>query len=361
MAVLQEYKCPCCDGAIEFDSGTQKMKCPYCGTEFDVGTLEGYAENLKGDGEDSINWEQNSDNQWNEGEQERLLTYVCNTCGGEIIGDFTTAATSCPYCGNPVVMTGKLSGALKPDYVIPFKIDKNGAKEALKQHYKGKVLLPKVCKDENKIEEIKGIYVPFWLFDADTDAHIRYKGTKVRSWSDSDYNYTETRFYSITRGGNISFSNLPVDGSVKMQNELMESIAPYRFSEAVSFQSAYLAGYFADRYDVDAKDCIETANARIKNSTSDAFRNTVTGYSTVVAESANIKVKNGRTSYALLPVWILNTEWNGQKFRFAVNGQTGKVAGDLPMDKGAFWRWFAGLTVGVCAAVTGLMYLSWIM
>ncbi len=361
MATLQEYKCPCCDGAIAFDSESQKMKCPYCGTEFEVDTLKGYDENLKGDGEDSIKWDNTAGKEWSQGEEEGLRAYVCQSCGGEIVGDETTAATACPYCGNPVVMTGQLSGSLKPDLVIPFKLDKKEAKEALKLHYKGKVLLPKVFKDENKIEEIKGLYVPFWLFDADADAHIRYKGTKVRAWSDSNYNYTETRYYSITRGGNIGFEHIPVDGSKKMQDELMESIEPYNFSEAVDFQTAYLAGYFADKYDVSAEESIESANSRIKNSTSDAFRNTVLGYTSVITEATNIKIKNGKTSYALLPVWILNTEWKGQKFRFAINGQTGKVAGDLPMDKSAFWRWFMGLAGGISAAVLGLMWLFWLI
>jgi len=356
MAVLQEYKCPCCDGAISFDSGSQKMKCPFCGTEFDVETLIGYDEDLKKDGDDTITWS-STENTWREGEEDGLRVYVCNSCGGEIVGEETTASTSCPYCGNPVVMMGQLAGILKPDYVIPFKIDKEAAKKALLQHYEGKRLLPKVFRDQNKIEEIKGIYVPFWLFDANADAHIRYKATKVRAWSDSNYNYTETRYYSVTRGGSISFEKVPVDGSKKMQDELMESIEPYSFSEAVSFQTAYLAGYFADKYDVSAEETVSRANARIKRSTEEAFRSTVLGYTSVTAVSSNINMKDGKKLYALLPVWLLNTEWNGQKFTFAINGQTGRVAGKLPMDKNAFWRWLIGLGVGIGAAVFALAWL----
>ncbi len=361
MAVLQEYKCPCCDGAIAFDSESQKMKCPYCGTEFDVETIKDYDRNLGEDGEDDIYWEKSDAPEWQTGEQEGLKVYQCKSCGGEIITDETTAATECPYCANPVVMMGQLSGNLKPDYVIPFKLNKEEAKAALQRYYKGKTLLPKVFKAQNKIEEIKGVYVPFWLFDADADAHIRYKGTKVRSWSDSNYYYTETRFYSVIRSGNIGFRRIPVDGSEKMQDDLMESIEPYDFSEAVDFQTAYLAGYFADKYDIDSEASIERANIRIKNSTADAFRSTVIGYTTVTPEATSINIKSGKTSYALLPVWILNTEWNGEKYRFAINGQTGKIAGNLPMDKGAFARWFLGIMGGVAAAVLGLMWLFWML
>ena len=102
-------------------------------------------------------------------------------------------------------MMGQFAGALRPDYVIPFKLDKKAAKAALMKHYGGKRLLPKVFKDQNHIDEVKGVYVPFWLFDADADAHVRYKATRVRSWSDSNYNYTETSHYAVIRGGNIGF------------------------------------------------------------------------------------------------------------------------------------------------------------
>ncbi len=357
MAVLQEYKCPCCDGAIAFDSESQKMKCPFCGTEFDVETLRDYDKNLGEDAEDDINWKKNDSTQWSEGEEEGLRVYQCQSCGGEIIADDTTAATECPYCGNPVVVMGQLSGSLKPDLVIPFKIDKRQAKEILKSHYKGKPLLPKVFKSENKIEEIKGIYVPFWLFDADTNAHIRYKATRVNTWSDANYFYTRTKFYSVVRGGDLGFRNVPVDGSQKMQDDLMESIEPFNYSEAVDFQTAYLAGYFADKYDVDANTCVTRANTRIKKSTEEAFRRTVVGYTTVITEASNISVGSGRASYALLPVWILNTEWNGEKYRFAINGQTGKIAGNLPMDKGAFAKWFLGVTSCAAAITLGILWL----
>lgn len=150
-------------------------------------------------------------------------------------------------------MAGRLAGDLKPDYVIPFKLDKKAAKEGLSRHIKGKRLLPKIFKDQNHIDEIKGVYVPFWLFDTDAEAGIRYKATKVRSWSDSDYIYTETRHYSVIREGSLGFDNVPVDGSSKMEDALMESIEPFNFSEAVDFQTAFLSGYLADRYDISSE------------------------------------------------------------------------------------------------------------
>ena len=361
MAVLQQYKCPCCDGAIEFDSTLQKMKCPYCGSEFEMEALQAYDAELNRQPSENMTWDTAAGAQWQEGETEGLRVYTCNTCGGEIVADETTGASECPFCGNPVIMTGQFAGALRPDLVIPFKVDKNAAIAALQNHYKGKLLLPKVFKDENHIKEVKGLYVPVWLFDTDSDAYVRYHATRTRSWSDSQYNFTETNHFSLTRCGRIGFENVPVDGSTKMDDTLMESIEPYNIGDAVPFQTAYLSGYLADKYDVDAEASIARANERIKKSTENAFASSVQGYTSVIPESTTINLENGQARYALYPVWILTTQWNGQQFTFGINGQTGKIAGDLPMDKGSFWTWILGIAGGAAAAVFGLSYLLWLL
>lgn len=361
MSVLQEYKCPCCGGAIEFDSGVQKMVCPYCDNEFEMETLASFDEALKKEQPDSMNWNNSAGGEWSEGEADGLRVYICKSCGGEIVGDETCGATSCPYCDNPVVIMGQFAGALKPDYVIPFKLDKKAAVEALKKHYCGKKLLPKVFKDENHIDEVKGVYVPFWLFDADANANVRYKATRTRFWSDSRYNYTETSFFSVNRSGSLGFEHVPVDGSTKMADDLMESIEPYDFSGAVDFQTAYLSGYLADKYDVDADTSIVRANERIKKSTEEAFRGTVTGYDSVIPENSTVSFENGAAKYALYPVWLLNTTWNGKKYTFAMNGQTGKLVGDLPMDKGAYRRWFFGIFAALGIAAFAVQYLLWLL
>ena len=343
---LQEYKCPNCGGAVTFDSNTQEMVCPFCDATFNVESLKAYDEELAKDQKsEAIDWGEASE--WREGEQEGMMVYVCNSCGGEIIGDQTLGATSCPFCGNPVVMMSQFSGTVRPDIVIPFKLDKEAAKVALSKHYMKKVLLPKVFKDENHLDEIKGLYVPFWLFDIDADGAVHYKATRTRAWSDSSYNYTETSFFDIYREGSIGFDCVPVDGSTNMADDLMQSIEPFNMADAVDFQTAYLAGYLANKYDLDAQACIPFANERIKNSTQEEFRKTVVGYNTVVAESTNLRTKQGRMRYALLPIWILNTSWNSNNYIFAMNGQTGKFVGDLPMDKGAFAKWFLGIFAAV--------------
>jgi predicted RNA-binding Zn-ribbon protein involved in translation (DUF1610 family) len=344
MANLQEFKCPSCGGSIEFDSNIQKMRCPYCDTEFDMAAIRQLEEELVAEGSEEMDWSQNTENQWQDEEGNHMVVYVCKSCGGEIAADRTMVASSCPFCDNQVVMSGNLSGELRPDYVIPFKLDKAAAKEGLYKHFKGKRLLPKLFKDENHIDEVKGVYVPFWLFDADVNGKIHYRGTRVRKWSTRDFDFIETSHFDILRGGSMAFDMVPVDGSTKMPEELMESIEPYNYKDNQEFTSAFLAGFVANKYDISAKESEGRANQRIRASTEHAFRSTVQGYATVTQTSSNLKLSNGQVKYALLPVWRLNTTWRGKQYIFAMNGQTGKFVGDLPLDKGAFVRYFALFT-----------------
>ena len=353
MADLIEYKCPSCGGKLEFDSASQNMKCPFCLSEFDTADFADH----------ETEFQQNqaagsaADDEWTQGETEGLRVYKCQSCGGEVVGDETAAASKCPFCDNPVIMTGQFSGDLKPDLVIPFKLDKDAAKKALLRHMEGKPLLPKIFKSENHIDEIKGVYVPVWLFNAEADAQFRYEAKKIRRWTDQQFSYTETSVFAVERAGTISFENIPVDGSGKMDNTLMESLEPFDCKAAVPFQTAFLSGYLADRYDEDAQACLPRANERMKQSTRQEFSKTVQGYDAVNIEQENINLTEGKPKYALYPVWLLNTSWNGNKYTFAMNGQTGKFVGNLPSDKGKAWA----IVLAVTAGVTVISYLIGMM
>ena len=359
-AEAPRLNCPACKAELTYDPKEKEAACPSCGAEFEVEALLDYAAQKESEKQDSMTWDTQAGGQWQQGETDALRVYSCRQCGGEILADETTGATECPYCGNPVVLSGHFAGNLKPDLVIPFQVDKKAAVAALQNHYKGKLLLPKVFQDQNHIEQVKGLYVPVWLFDADADAQVEYRATKIRTWSDSRYDYTETRHYAVIRGGQIGFENVPVDGSTKMDDALMESIEPYDISQAVPFQASYLPGFLADKYDVDAEASIRRANARIKQTTEEAFRDTVQGYATVVPVSSCVSLDHGQAKYALYPVWILNTQWNGQKFTFAVNGQTGRTAGNLPMDKGLFWKYLLGISGAAAAVAFAISYCMWL-
>ncbi len=355
MADLIQYKCPNCSGAIEYNAQVQKMKCPYCDTEFDMEALKALDDELKDMKPDELTWER-SENEWADGETDNMNVYVCQSCGGEVIGDATLGSTSCPYCGNPVVMKGKFAGDLKPDLVIPFKKTKEDAKAAYLKHLEGKRLLPKVFKEQNHIDEIKGLYIPVWIYNSDVDADMTFSMTRRRTWEDANFRYVETKYYKALRSGNLGFDNIPVGGSTKLAEELLESVEPFDSEEGVDFQTAYLAGYMADRYDVDAKTSEARANERIKKSTEEEFGETVQGYDTVSLSNESIRLLNGRYRYALYPAWILSTHWNDQNFTFIMNAQTGKMAGNLPMDKSKFALYFL-LSTGIGAVITYVLLM----
>ena len=337
----KQFKCPCCGGSLQFDDKSQNIVCPYCDSQFTPESLKDYTDELASQPQEDTSWDESMVQAYTNEEKKGIKIYSCDSCGGEIIVDETTSSTCCPYCGNNVLVSKELSGDLKPNYVIPFKNDKEVVKENLKKFFKKKPLLPSSFSKENVIEEIKPLYVPFWLFDADVSGTVEFKGETTRRWSDSNYDYRETKVYSILRGGNIAFDHVPVDGSKKMEDQLMESIEPYNFNEAVEFNAAYLAGYAADRYDVDKETTFDRATVRFRDGTVQAFRRDISGYDNVSMTRTNLQFDNTNAAYALYPVWILNTKWKDKNFRFAVNGQTGKIAGNLPVSVGkAFGFWF---------------------
>lgn len=348
-----EHKCPHCGGAVVFDAVSGRVKCPYCDSEFDPDYFNAKDEDLlSSQPSDGVSAEEYIT------DGEGLRMYVCESCGGEIVTDETTSATSCPFCGNPVVLSGNLSGILRPDLVVPFRISREDAKKALGNFYHKKPLLPKGFETDNKIDEIKGVYVPFWLYSCDADADISFKATRVRSWSDTRYNYTETSHYRLNRSGSLGFDGVPVDGSTKMPDDIMESIEPFDWSEAVDFTTAYLSGFFADKYDVSADECEGRARERINSSTTSAISATISGYSTVVLENANISMTGKSVKYGLLPVWMLTTRWKDKKYTFAMNGQTGKFVGKLPISPGKLWGYFFAIAAVAAAVVFGITFLA---
>ncbi len=359
---ITNFQCPSCTGPLRFAEDSGLLRCDHCGSSYEVALIEQlYAdkEQAAASAGSDARWDVSGESEsWSEEEAAHLRMYSCPSCGAELICDDTTAATSCPYCGNPSVVPGQFTGQLKPDYVIPFRFDKTAAIAALKKHYKGKRFLPTPFAAENHIEEIKGIYVPFWLFDGKTDANIRFRGTISHSHRHGDWEITTTDHYWVAREGNLSFEKVPADGSSKMPDAHMDAVEPFDYTELKPFSTAYLPGFLADKYDVDAGACAERVSQRIRNSTRKALAATAKGYHTLTEEYADIKLSQGEVKYVLMPLWMLSTKWKGKSFLFAMNGQTGKLIGDLPVNWGKFWAWFAGISVPVMAILASLLFLG---
>ena len=375
---ITNYKCPACTAPLHFVGASGKLECDFCGSKYDVAEIEAlYADkeakaveaakqadakaeqnrrkmaDMEADGWDTSGL--NSD--WGK-DADGMKAYSCPSCGAELICDETTAATSCPYCGNPTVVPGQFSGALKPDYVIPFRLSKEDAVAALKSHYKGKPFLPKAFTNGNHIQEIQGVYVPFWMFDGMAEGSADYEGLITHVYETGDTEVTETQHFDVRRGGSIAFEKVPVDASSKMPDDHMDSIEPYDYADLKPFSTAYLPGFLADKYDVSVADSRDRADSRCAASLEMALRRTADQYDVCIPLNQNIRLKRGKVHYALLPVWMLHTKWNGKDFLFAMNGQTGKLVGDLPTDMGKFWTTFAAITAPVTALAALLMWLA---
>lgn len=364
-AQVTNYQCPACTGPLHYVGAAGKLQCDFCGAQYDISEIEAlYADKnqeaaeQKADASGAEGWDTSDiDSDWGTDAQ-GMKSYSCPSCAAELICDASTAATSCPFCGNPTVVPGQFGGSLKPEFVIPFKLSKEDAVAALKEHYKGKLFLPKKFTSGNHIQEIQGVYVPFWLFDGTARGNARYEATRSRVFRTQDEEITETQHYDIYRAGSVSFEKIPVDASGKMPDDHMDSIEPYDYSELKPFSTAYLPGFLADKYDITIEQSKERADLRCKNTLEAALQDTVEGYETCTRKNGITNIEGGKVHYSLMPVWLLNTKWNGKDYLFAMNGQTGKLVGDLPMSWGRFWGLFAAIAVPLSVLGTVISILT---
>ena len=342
-----EYQCPCCNAGLRYDGDIQQLKCEYCGTEFEIEAVRAFNESSSITDATDIQWDRASADRWSQEEQEQLNHFICPSCGAQIISDVNTAATFCPYCDGPTILPSRLSGSLKPDAVLPFRTTKEDAKAAFLSLCKGKPLLPKNFTQEHRLEKITGMYVPFWLYDCKGDMTGSYKATRVHHWMDSKYTYTRTEHFLLNRAASARFSGIPMDGSSKMDDTFMESIEPFDLGQLTDFNTAFLSGYFADKYDVEADRGKERIRQRVENSMNDQLQSSLFGYATVIPVSRQLQIDHSNARYVLMPVWILNTRFRDKIYTFAMNGQTGKMTGSLPICPIRTAGWFFGLFAGI--------------
>ncbi|NLG23993.1 MAG: hypothetical protein GX558_01450 [Clostridiales bacterium] len=344
--------CPCCNAPLRYDGGEGKLACDSCGNRFEVDAMRQVDQAIgRASRASEMTWKRNPAEGWSQRERETLRAYGCPSCGAEIVADDTTAATECVYCGNPSILPGQLAGEFRPDAVLPFVKTREDAQQAYRNLVKGKPLLPRPFVDEGRVGKIAGVYVPFWLFECDADADITFRAERTAVHRRGDYIVTDTDHFLVLRGGSLGFSGVPVDGSSKFDDNLMEAVEPFDYDRAAEFSAGYLPGFQAERYDVDAQAAQPRADERVRQSVVDAFASTVVGYSGVRMQSASIRLDHGIVRNVLIPVWMLNTRWRGKTYTFAMNGQTGKLVGKLPIDGRKAAQWGLGLFAGSLAVL----------
>lgn len=314
-----DHKCPNCNAALKYDPKTKGWKCEYCGSSF---TLEDLKNNENNFTETKVKKEE---------EMTEMDEYYCQDCGAKIVADPNTAATFCVYCKNTAILKSRLADKFSPSKIIPFTKTKEDAIEAFKKVGKGKFLMPKEFSDPKNIQELTGVYIPFWLFSGNIDGKVQGTGNRVMTWSDKDYIYTKTDVYSLERNGVCTFSNVPCDGSMRFDDAIMNSIEPFDYKELTDFSYSYLSGFLAEKYDVEQDKAKEEILKRTKASCESKLH--PVGYSGYKQTSSVMNVMDDNTLYALLPVWMVNIKYQDKMHTFAMNGQTGKMIGDIPYSK----------------------------
>ena len=335
--------CPNCGGTMEFDPAVGKLKCMFCESVFTQEECAAFFSD-----QESQEAAKQSGSDWGS-DADDMKAYACNTCGAEILADGNTGATRCPYCGNTTIIEAQFSGAAKPDFVIPFAFNKQQAMEKYKEYYEKKKLLPKAFLAGNQVEEIQGVYVPFWLFDGAVTIDAEYEA------ADKEDTPTETvrRIYRAERRGTIAFENVPADASKRMPDAIMDSVEPFKFDELKPFNMMYLPGFLAEKFDVEGDDDLERAEKRVIATAKQKTQATVK-HNEVHEKRGSFVVNYTKKKYALLPIWYLTTNWNGKQWNFAMNAQTGKFTGDLPVDYTKL-----GIMTALAAIIPGV--LLWLL
>lgn len=351
-----QYKCPNCGADMAFDSKSGKLACDSCGNKETIQSIpqEYVVEENNIDHTSSHNHSE-KEQFFQEGE---VHEYHCNNCGAEVITDSDTTATTCSFCGAGVVLGDRLSGSLSPVKVIPFTISKEEAQAAFKAWCKKGLLTPRGFMTADRIKSITGIYVPFWLYDLDSDGEAHATCTKVRKYTKGDYIYTETSYYDVYRKVDLSYLNIPADASTKMNDKLMDKLEPYHYGDLKSFHTPYLAGYIAEKYNQTDKELYPRVEKRAKNYVDNYIRSTIQGYSSTNYTSKQIDIRQIKADYTLLPVWMVCYDYQQSEHIFAMNGQTGKIVGTPPLSTSKILTWFGGISASVFIIIRLLMFFA---
>lgn len=359
------YKCPSCGAPMVFDPESQKLSCEHCRTELSAAEYrERYGEPVlreeteeekaagRMDARPLETEEEGARVSYEDGPTMNVKKYRCSSCGAEVITDEVTAASVCSFCGSPALLEERMAGAKRPKQVIPFRVTKDQAAETFRAWTRKGLFTPAGFRSQSVVDKITGIYVPFWLVDyqANVRLHAHCTRTRVTRTKDTEYIYTD--HYDVRRNINAAYGRIPMDASEKMDDETMDLLEPFRYQELKPFELPYLSGYLADVYSYTEKDMEGRGKKRVREYALAAARGTISGYSGVNVVEQKLRIDETAAEYVMLPVWMLNYRYQGNNYQFAINGQTGKLVGTLPLSKGRMFGWWAGLTAGIFAAVT---------
>ena len=293
-------RCPNCSGALVYNPTKNKMVCEYCDSVFD-----------------------SVEEKVPETDEMEYDLYCCTNCGAQLMINDVESATYCAYCQQPTVVFDRVAKQKRPKYIIPFSINKAEAEKLVREKVNKGFFIPTEVKNF-KIEQLRGIYIPYKLVDMYYEDSQVWKGT-VKSGKSSVTRY----FY---RKAEHSFFKLSLDASKRLNDNSSVRLEPYYMENLIPFNTMYLSGYYADCSDVLEDETQTVAFNRAKILFDEAVKNTVNASSLSLVES-NPKYQFSNIDYALLPAWFMVSYIDGKPHTIMVNGQTGKVVGAMPLAK----------------------------
>lgn len=255
---------------------------------------------------------------------------ICVNCGSQIPYTEFQSAGRCPSCGTYLLRDNFVEYPYGADVVLPFKISKYEAEDKLKNEFGKKLFIPGTFLSRKTLEKLRGVYVPFWLYDFDSDIDYHAIGTKVRSWTSGDKRYTETSYFDVARKLHVNYEGIPVDASIAMEDGMMDLMEPYNYGELISHDNKYLSGFEAETYNMTPDQAAPRAQEKADKANHGWVAKTTDGYATLTGERMNSRNKQTASRFALMPVWIYEYRFQGKNYKFYVNGQTGKCVGTAP-------------------------------
>lgn len=353
---VKEQKCKNCGAPLRFDPESGLLVCDNCGTKTEIPAELKESEVVV----NGLDYNELAQQVMDEN-AENLPVYRCVSCSAEVIAPAEQIATTCPYCGNNIVLTDKISGKLRPDGVIPFRIDKKHLPDAMNSFYKGKVLMPKRFFSESTMSKVTGVYVPFWIFSGRLDGVLRYHAESGTTHRNGDYLVTNTRHYEVRKHADLTFRDVPVDASGRIDDVLMDSLEPFDMADEKPFDMRYLAGFTADRFDQAKSEVADRAKNRMVNTVENTVLSSVLReYGAAYRTGGDLRAQL-KARYLLLPVYLFSIAYEGKDYEFAVNGQSGKVVGDVPTSKSVSAGYFGKRAGVVAAVIIGIFAIKYLL
>ena len=336
-------RCRNCTGPLNFDPKRQMLVCENCGGTFTPGDY--------GVSEKELLWdtkvESLSDIYGTDApEYMDSYVYICKSCGGEIIINGTEASTKCLYCGNTAVVFSRIAKQKRPGFILPFKLTSDDAVKAVHEQFDKGILIPKSIRNF-KPDDVRGIYIPYWI------VNCKHKGSVVVSGTVSRGKRTSTVYFG--RAGKMNLTGLPLDASRMLSDDSSSRLEPYDLNEMTSFDEDYLLGFYSNISDITYWNLKSAASKRADEYFNELVLKSVhdAGSLSIYSESHMTAVNFSNMKYALLPAWFVTYTHNGIHNTVVVNGQTGKVVCGVPWNKKFFFFMMAAAGV----LLTGLFFL----